>query len=779
MESKVIFRDYQEQQAQDHNDLQSFTERSFDHLTLDAVSNNMRLFAGFGVTKTGQVEVQVQPGRFYDVLGVIYALNTTTVQSMVSYLAAAFSRYMLLTATGSDVETDIEERDYLVDVTTGATEPRAVATTRSRAAVLAWTTGTESGDPQRPAVPVGHVAIAYIKVDTTQVVSIEMIEKNRVASTSELDLRSDLLQDFADMIGPKVAALAADLADLRRRLDQLGAMTGLATVAMDLSRVKATLRYPTIASDYDTDWFLDNEDSDDKNLLQFGYDCRLEEGARFPYANMDEFEITLFSGNDPNAALHASGLLLPKYVEIFRFGTTQGGPDTTLGIAQYGYQTTEMRQGFMSRSRMRYGGNYIVCANASTWNNNNLTEKYADLQNAGAGHRYDPTSILYPDGSVSTQLTMATASMYNSATLAYEITRYDQWWYDTWLEPYMYAVTVDHTLNGALVAQSLSTPNDIWATSVWIYISAKAAAEDINMTIMEMIAGVPDTNKVICKVAYPQASIIVGWNKIAIPPTFLRKGTKYAYVFISNANHTIGMVSGQKYLDGTFYYSTDGIYYQGDLTKDMMIQVWGAYFNNSQVTIEFAPINLDGGFRDVDICAEMWVPSSCNIYWEMRPNGTGEWQPLIKDNADVLAQAPPLAQFRARFDGSRDMHGGIKLTGSRVAVWRPKTHFVHVSKPLTLASACTTIKVTMALEWFDEVPHDFAFTMRTGNTLSVIELPDATTTKVTDAVAKRYSREYVFNVAPAVTKICFIGIGDTNTPQNTFHLGERTYYSTT
>ena len=774
MESKVIFRDYQEQQAQDHNDLQLFTERSFDHLTLDAVSNNMRMFAGFGVTKTGQVEVQIQPGRFYDVLGVIYALNTTTVQSMVSYLAAAFSRYMLLTSTGTDVETDIEERDYLVDVTTGATEPRAVATTRSRAAVLAWTTGTESGDPQKPAVPIGHVAIAYIKVDTTQVVSIEMIEKNRVASTSELDLRSDILQDFADMIGPKVAALAADLADLRRRLDELGTLTGLATVAMDLSRVKATLRYPTTASDWDTDWFLDNEDSDQQNTLQFGYDARVEEGCRFPYANMDEFEITLFSGNDPNASLHASGLLLPKYTEIMRFATsTQTSPDSTLGIAQYGYQTTEMKQGYMSRSRMRYGGNYLVCANSSTWNWNNLAQKWEELQ----GQRYDPVSILYPDGSQSTRLTMASGSMYNQSTLAYEITRYDQWWYDTWNEPFMYAVTTDLSINGALVAQSIMTPNDVWATSVWIYITAKGATEDIHLMISEMIAGVPDPNKVICKVAYPQASITIGWNKIAIQPTFLRKGYKYAYTFISNANHTVGMVSGQKYLDGTFYYSTDGIYYQGDLTKDMMIQVWGARFNNSQVTIEFAPISLNEGFRNIDITAAMWVPSSCQIVWEMRPNGTGEWQALTKDNSTVLAQAPPLAQFRARFDGSIDMHGGITLTGSRVMVWRPKTHFVHVSKPLTLASPCTMIKVTMVLEAFDETPHDFQFSMKTGTTLNVNELPDATVTRLTDLVAKRWSREYVFNVSPAVTKICFIGIGDTNSPQNTFHLGERTYYS--
>ena len=83
MESRVIFRDYQEQQAQDHNDLQIFAERSFDHLVLDAVTSERR-YAGFTCVKTGQVEVQISPGRMYDALGAIYAVNSTTTQSMVS-----------------------------------------------------------------------------------------------------------------------------------------------------------------------------------------------------------------------------------------------------------------------------------------------------------------------------------------------------------------------------------------------------------------------------------------------------------------------------------------------------------------------------------------------------------------------------------------------------------------------------------------------------------------------------------------------------------------------
>ena len=70
MEQEVIFRDYQEQQAQDHNDIQSFARTSLDHLVGDAVTASRR-YAGFAAAKTTQTEVQVSPGRFYDVYGAV------------------------------------------------------------------------------------------------------------------------------------------------------------------------------------------------------------------------------------------------------------------------------------------------------------------------------------------------------------------------------------------------------------------------------------------------------------------------------------------------------------------------------------------------------------------------------------------------------------------------------------------------------------------------------------------------------------------------------------
>ena len=762
MESKVIFRDYQEQQAQDHNDLQDYTQRSFDHITLDAVNNNTRLFAGFTVVKTGQTEVQIAPGRMYDVLGVVYALNTTTTQSMVVYLAAAYSRFLLLTASPSDAETDVEERDFIIDVNTGATEPRAVATTRARQAVLNWTQGVESADPQKPAVPVGHVAIAYVKVDPTQVVSVEMIEANKVASTNELDLRTDDLEEFEALIGPKIASLASDIAALKRLIDQLGTNRSLQRISEDLARVKESLRYPATASDYDADFYLSRAKSDWENDLLFGYDALVEEGLRFPDANADEFEIALFSANDPNATL-TNGLLLPKFSNILKIATSYDNTATSdLGIAQYGFQTIEMKQGYMSRSRLRYGGGRNVCSNGWVWD--------VSYGEPAASNLFD-----YQTWSIVTQTYVNWA---DNMDPAHKVMRYDNYWFDTWKEPFMYAQTIDHSINGALIAQSFLVPNDMWCTQVDIFVTAKGGNEDVHVALCAIKAGVPDLEHTIAKTTLPQASIVANaWNAITLHPTFLSKGTKYALVLVSNANHKVGMVTGQAYLDGTFFYSTDGVYYQGDLTKDLMFRLWGARFENPQVAIEFEVINLDGGLRFIDILAEMWVPESASIVWEIRPNGTGEWIPLIRDNAaTTLAAAPPLTQFRARFDGTRDMHGAIKLTGSRVHVSRPKLAFTHVSNALDLVTPSDEIHVKCTLEAFQETPNDHTCVIRTGADLSTIENPDTTTTKALPGT-NRYEREYVFNLPGNISHFCIIQTGTTNSPQLTFHVAERTYFA--
>jgi hypothetical protein len=755
MDRQKIFRDYQEEVAADHNDLQNFVRSAIDNLALDAISS-VRKYSGLTVTKTGQVEVTISAGRVYEA-GVSYSKREILTQSLATYAAAAAKRIVTVSAYGQEVETDVQTRDYLTNVDTNQVEPRAAAMTRSRDVQIVFTAGAEATEPVPAAIPATHVAVAYITLDTTQVVSVTMVEANKVVSTDELDLRADLLEAFRAAVEPRVNSLASDLADLATRISSLGSSNALFRVMEDVARVKESLRYPPSSSGYGADFYLIPDESDITNASALGYDAKLEEGVRFPDANADQFEISLFSANDPNASL-ISGILLPKFTDELKIST---GPfSSELGIAQYGFQTHAMKQGYMSRSRIRYGGGRTVCSNGVNWD---VTPGQPAVQGL---YDYATTQITTSD--------TVYVDIYNQNHYA---NRFETYWFDTWQEPFMYTVTTDLSIVGAQVAQTFLVSNDIIATKLGFYITAKGASEDVNIVLCEVSQGQPDLNKVMGKFVYPHASIVTGMNRFSITPTFLQKGKRYALVFISNANHKIGMTSGQSYLDGTFFYSTDGIYFQGDLTKDFMIEVWGAKFGSAQVAIEFAPINLDGGFRDIDILAEMWAPASTQLVFEIRPNGSGEWQPLVKDNAGILATAPPLAQFRARFVGTSDMQPMIHLIGSRVIISRPKTALKHISTPITcpaLPGTANNVTVKVLLEGYDETPNDHSMTLRVGSSnLS----PVSVVTKLLDITAKRYQRTYTFSAAGGTTSFRIIQDGATTSPQLTYHVAERVYYT--
>lgn len=751
MEKEVIFRDYQEQQAQDHIDLQDFARTSFDHLVNDAVTAT-RKFAGFNVVKTAQTEVQIAPGRFFDVLGAVFARGTTLEQSLVPYLPAVASRIVTVSAYGVENETDVEERDFLVDVDTGRTEPSAVATVRSRDAVLVFTQGTESADPQPPALPTTHVGIANLLLDTLQVVSVTMLIANEVASTEELDLRTDGLELFRTQIEPRVASLASDLAALSARLDGAAKQIDISQIYADIARVKVRVKLPETYSSYGADNFLFPLYSDVDNSQTLGYDAVVNEGVRFSDANADESELALFSPNDPNAA-YSNGLLIPKYSSILKLST--GAYNTDLGIAQYGYQSYEIVQKKMSKSRLRFGGRYRRCTNgAAYWEVGGEPALYA---------------LLLDD-----YTTWKSTTVLSAGTGAHGWTRLEYWWHDSWTEPYWDLETVGHTISGAQVAQSFLIANDMWATRIGFYITNKAATENITVALVEITNGTPDLSKTISYQVHDEGDIVVGWNRLDIVPTFLKSGGRYAIVLTSQANHRVGMTSGNNYADGTFFYSTDSVYYLGDLTKDMMVEVWGARFDNPQVTIEFQPINLDGGIRDVDLLAPSVAPASTSLVFEIRPSGAGDWVPLTPDNVAALTSAPALFQFRGRFIGTRDIHAGLVLTGSRVKVARPKVAFVHISEPLTLPAPSQTIVVKLLLEWFKETPHDCSCRLRVG---AAWKTPTTTVT-VQQSGTDRWERTFTFALgSPAISAFTIEITGATNTPTDVFHVAERIFWA--
>jgi hypothetical protein len=756
VEKQILFREYQEQQAQDHIDLQDFARESFDHLVNDAVTSTRR-YAGFNVIKSAQTEVQVATGRFYDSDGAVYHRDTTLTQSMLTYLPAVASRIVTLTTYGNETETEVEERDFLVDVDTGRTEPEAVATVSSRDAVLSFVQGTESADPQPPAVPVGSVAICNILLDPTSVVSVTMLTDNDVASLEELDERVEDVEDFNDIIGPRVSSLASDLAALAEALKRKGSGYDIGQIYQDMARVKERVEIPAIAVDYGADRFLDETDSDTDDTQTLGYDAMVQEGCRFAWANDDVFEPNIFSANDPNASL-TSGLLLPAFDSVLKM---EIGPyNEDLGISQFGFQTHDIVQKQIARQRIRYGEWFQMCTNATWWR-------------AGA---YDQITRTFLKGGETYEVANVEHEAIENAGLTHWV-RVRQFWKDTYVENYWDVLTVDHQITGAQVAQTVLVANDMWLTKVGFYLTAKAANEAVYITITKITTGMPDLEKAILHQQIAHTSLVVGgWTEVSVMPTFLKGGERYAIVFTSNANHKIGMAYGQQYLDGTFFTSTDTEYFLGDLMKDMMIRLYGAKFRSPQVTIELTALNLDGGIQNIDILAGIIEPESTKLIFEVQPGGSGEWKPI--DPSDITAfsgGAPPvLCRFRARFVGTRDMHAGFLLTGSEIRLFRPKTAFMHISERQTLSGPSGEVHVKVLLENFNDVAHDLSCKLYFESGLDFD--PVLTTDVAINSTS--ISREFKFTpTSPELSEFTIELIGATNSSSNTFHVAERIHWA--
>jgi hypothetical protein len=176
-------------------------------------------------------------------------------------------------------------------------------------------------------------------------------------------------------------------------------------------------------------------------------------------------------------------------------------------------------------------------------------------------------------------------------------------------------------------------------------------------------------------------------------------------------NHSLGLAPAGSYLDGTFFYSLDGAYYLGDFSKEMMLELWGAQFQSNQVTIEFNAQNLQGGIRDIDLQARALIPNSCQLIYEVLPDGAAAWLPVTVDPTNPqppFATAPVLMRFRGRFVGSPDIMPGIILPDSLMKIWAPGPTFTFVSVVETLAIPSTNISVKIRVENFNPTPHSIS-----------------------------------------------------------------------
>jgi hypothetical protein len=222
----------------------------------------------------------------------------------------------------------------------------------------------------------------------------------------------------------------------------------------------------------------------------------------------------------------------------------------------------------------------------------------------------------------------------------------------------------------------------------------------------------------------------------------------------------------------------------------MVLEIWGAEFTTAQTTIEFSALSLPAGIRSIDLTARITIPDSCELVFEVMPDGTGTWLPVSIDPTNPIApfpNAPVLARFRGRFVGSPDIMPGIVLPDSIMKISAPATAFTEVTQPITLATPTATFAVRMRLEGFNPTAHSISaatglgtgsIKAHWGTPLGAAILPTTLSLALIDAPSQTYDATATWSgISPASNGFVLVINGTTNSNTEVFLISQITYWS--
>lgn len=751
MERKVIYRDRQEFQAQDINNTQDFVDESLQHVILDAITPE-RQIVGLQVTAKSATEIEVAPGRLWvGDSGKVYRLDTAQTISVFSYLPVTDKRYLAVSVVGEEVDTDIQPRDFLIDLQTGQTEPSAVPMERKRIITVYITSGLESPDPQKPVPPTGYTLIAYVLLNPGGIESIELATNKKLPRLFETEGRVKSLEDWQRLTQPKISTISSDIATLAQRVNELSREEinrRINELASDVARLKVLNKLPSTYSSYDQDNFLDDSKSDTQDPA---YYARVEEGLSFPWEGENVAQLQLFNPYEDAVSLRYRdiGFLIPAFSDEVRLETR--GYSGDILISQYQYQSFSIKQGQTPVTVIRYGPTrwvpYYVLRSRYWWH---YWAYWYWRWAYGSSYSGSP-----PDG-------------YEVLEDRGHWVKVRFYWKDTVSVSYQYIDTTTQNIAGSQIAQTFLNSQNGWLTKVGLFFTQKDTNGTVYITICETEKGLPNLNKAIGTTSlnpdalklYPEETVFEFQR-----PLYLEAGKRYALVITTAGAHKVATVSGTEYTQGTIFYSTDGEYFQGDFTKDLMMKFYYAKFLNPRTIVELQAASLSGGIADISILAQMIVPNTCELIFEYQKDG--RWYAVNNQTAEQLLGLPALLPLRAVFIGSTDLMPALNLVGSKLYVRRPASTFKHISTQRTLGASTTQIEVQLLLRDFDSTKHSLTVSLSDGtNTYNPSSVSDI-------QEAEGIRRKANFNLGTAISSYKIILDGSTNTPLNIFNIAER------
>lgn len=749
MERRVVIHPNQQITDTDLNNMGEFARTSIDHVVQDGISA-LRKFAGFPVVQTGPLEVTVGEGRYYNQGAVFYRDDDGgVVLSLADYIPAVTKRIVSIVVWGNLAETAVQPRTFLVDAETGQTEAEAVATESRRHAEINLVPGTENANPLPPALDANVIAIAHVTLTPSGIAEIEMVDINRLPSVQGNHQRLNENDAWRLQTGTMLDTMRTDIANLGARVVGTVRAEELVPMGMDIARLKELMDLSDDLSAYGADHFLDLEETDAENpdLL-----AHIEEGIRFAFAQERVANIQLL--NPLEDRVRKTGeVTLPAWTPDARISIT--GRDGEIPITQYQIQSVETRQLTRSRERVRYGPYQTVCTNAHWWKSG----------------RYDiATGLFHRDGEVYEVQNEKGRLEANGLT---HWVRVRQIFVDKYEEAYWDRIVNTETINGAVIGQTFLNSQDGWLTEVDLFFTQVAGSGAVNVLITDTNAGAPDVNQVIAHVTVDQGDLKT-WPEattVSIPPTYLKKGKRYAVLLITQGAHMVAYVQGNKFAQGSLFYSTDGAWFQGDLLRDISMVIKFAEFSTPRVEVQIQPFELANGIANIDILSESFTPEGTELIWEVQVNGV--WRPIQYYEENILVGLPALLPARIVFVGTTDLMPCITLgAASTVRTWRARTDFKHISTERTIGTDVDLIEVRLRLEAWDSGHHTVVCKLLTGATFNTEVEPESFEDRTTDD-PEAIERRFFFELDTPVQSYKIQIEGTTDNALLTYHVAER------
>lgn len=740
---------------EDFNNLGEFPRAAFDTLVADAIDDRAR-FAGFAAAVTGPLEVTASAGRLYRA-GKVYERNDAggVALALGDYLPIVTRRVVSVVVWGVEQETAIAPRGFVVDAETDEIEGQAVATESRRFAEVNLVAGTENADPQPPAIDANTLAVAHVVLTPAGIESVAMVAVNRIGSVKEHGQRLRELEVWRGLTGAQVDTLKTDVSGLASRLRSTVRADELGDVAADLARLKTQAGMSDDLSAYGADHFLDISESDTEHP---DWLSRIEEGARFPAAAEREANINLLNPLEDRVKL-TGNFALPAYTSVPRI--TVRGNDGEIAIASYSQTTVDTVQMMRTRFRVRYGTSFMFCTNKEWWRSGEYDPVAGLFRREGETFEVMDHNVTNPD-----RLDRHGAKE--------KWVRLRQVWYDVYEEPYWEAQVSTETVSGAILAQTFLNAQDGWLTHVNLWFTRVAASGDVRVMICETTNGKPNLERVIAKVQLTpeQLTIYPDATRVPIGPAFLVKGRRYALVLITPGNHFIAYVSDNKFAQGSMFSSTDGgAFFQGDLIRDLAMEMEFARFAGARYEVQLEAILLENGIVNVDVLAEAIVPEGTDLVFEVQVGGA--WRALQYYDEYILNGLPALLPFRAVFLGTTDAMPSITFgSASRVTTWRPRTDFKHISSPRLMPGEIDQVEVRLTLEWWDAERHDCDVKLLTGGAYGTVVEPDTVEMRPSLIPQAVELRAYFDLVTPIEAYKIRID-GTTDNAVVTYHVAER------